>query len=52
MTQAGRGTVSGETLIFDTRDDSVSIEGGGRKTTTETYAPERTSGHNRADAPK
>jgi lipopolysaccharide export system protein LptA len=34
-----RGTVTGEALIFNSRDDSVSIEGGGRKTTTETTAP-------------
>jgi hypothetical protein len=26
-------------LIFNSRNDSVSIEGGGRKTTTETTAP-------------
>ena len=39
MTDPGRGTVSGEALIFHSRDDSVSIEGGGRKTTTETTAP-------------
>jgi lipopolysaccharide export system protein LptA len=39
MTQSGRGTVSGDSLIFNTRDDSVSIEGSGRKTTTETSAP-------------
>jgi hypothetical protein len=28
--------VTGEALIFHSRDDSVSIEGGGRETTTET----------------
>jgi lipopolysaccharide export system protein LptA len=39
MTDPSRGTVSGEALIFHSRDDSVSIEGGGRKTTTETTAP-------------
>jgi lipopolysaccharide export system protein LptA len=39
MTDAARGTVSGESLIFNSRDDSVSIEGGGRKTLTETIAP-------------
>jgi lipopolysaccharide export system protein LptA len=39
MTDAARGTVTGEALIFHSRDDSVSIEGGGRKTTTETTAP-------------
>jgi lipopolysaccharide export system protein LptA len=31
-----RGTVSGGALIFHGHDDSVSIEGGGRRTTTET----------------
>jgi lipopolysaccharide export system protein LptA len=31
-----RGTVTGEALIFNSRDDSVSIEGGGRETRTET----------------
>jgi lipopolysaccharide export system protein LptA len=39
MTDATRGTVTGEALIFHSRDDSVSIEGGGRKTRTETTAP-------------
>ena len=39
MTDPARGTVTGEALIFNSRDDSVSIEGGGRKTTTETTAP-------------
>jgi len=39
MTDAARGTVTGEALIFHSRDDSVSIEGGGRKTRTETTAP-------------
>ncbi len=39
MTDPARGTVTGEVLIFHSRDDSVSIEGGGRKTTTETTAP-------------
>ncbi len=34
-----RGTVTGEALIFNGRDDSVSIEGGGQKTRTETTAP-------------
>jgi len=35
-----RGTVTGEALIFDSRDDRVRIEGGGRETETETTAPE------------
>jgi lipopolysaccharide export system protein LptA len=39
LTDPARGTVSGASLIFNTRDDSVSIEGGGRKTLTETVAP-------------
>ncbi len=39
LTDPSRGTVTGEALIFNSRDDSVSIEGGGRKTTTVTTAP-------------
>ena len=39
MTDPARGNVTGEALIFHSRDDSVSVEGGGRKTTTETTAP-------------
>jgi lipopolysaccharide export system protein LptA len=39
MYDPARGTVSGEALIFHGRDDSVSVEGGGSKTTTETTAP-------------
>jgi len=39
LTDSGRGTVTGEALIFHSGDDSVSIEGGGRETTTETTAP-------------
>ncbi len=39
MTDPSRGTVTGEALIFHSRDDSVSIEGGGRETRTETTAP-------------
>jgi lipopolysaccharide export system protein LptA len=35
-----RGTVTGEALIFNSRDDRVSIEGGGRETETDTTAPE------------
>jgi len=35
-----RGTVTGEALIFDSRDDRVRIEGGGRETETQTTAPE------------
>jgi lipopolysaccharide export system protein LptA len=39
MSDPTRGTVTGEALIFHGRDDSVSVEGGGHKTTTETTAP-------------
>ncbi len=39
MTDPERGTVTGETLIFNGRDDSVRVEGGGEKTRTETTAP-------------
>jgi lipopolysaccharide export system protein LptA len=39
MTDSARGNVTGAALIFHSSDDSVSIEGGGRRTTTETTAP-------------
>lgn len=39
MTDPAHGSVTGETLIFHSRDDSVSVEGGARKTSTETTAP-------------
>jgi lipopolysaccharide export system protein LptA len=39
LTDPTRGTVTGQALIFSSRDDSVSIEGDGRKTTTVTTAP-------------
>jgi lipopolysaccharide export system protein LptA len=39
MTDPARGTVTGEALIFHGGDDSVRVEGGGRKTTTETTSP-------------
>ncbi|HEY1984939.1 MAG TPA: hypothetical protein VGG85_05995 [Terracidiphilus sp.] len=39
LVDPARGTVTGESLIFNSRDDSVSIEGNGRKTATETTAP-------------
>jgi lipopolysaccharide export system protein LptA len=39
MNDPSRGNVTGEALIFHSRDDSVSIEGGGQRTTTETTAP-------------
>ena len=40
MTDPAQGNVTGEALIFHSRDDSVSIEGGGRETRTETTAPQ------------
>jgi len=39
MSDPARGTVTGEALIFRGRDDSVSVEGGGSKTTTRTTVP-------------
>jgi lipopolysaccharide export system protein LptA len=39
MTDPARGKVTGASLIFNSRDDSVSIEGAGGKTLTETTAP-------------
>ena len=39
LTDPEHGSVSGQALIFHSRDDSVSIEGRGQKTTTNTYAP-------------
>jgi lipopolysaccharide export system protein LptA len=39
MTDPARGVVTGEALIFHGFDKSVSVESGGRKTTTETTAP-------------
>lgn len=39
MTDAARGMVCGDALIFNSRDDSVSIEGQGHKTLTQTVAP-------------
>ncbi len=41
LTDPQRGTVTGAALIFNSRDDSVSIEGGGHETTTETTMPRR-----------
>ena len=40
MTDPERGSVTGNALIFHSRDDSVSIEGGGSQTRTETTAPD------------
>ena len=39
LTDPARGSVTGAALIFNSRDDSVSIEGGGRETRTDTTAP-------------
>ncbi|HEY1897744.1 MAG TPA: LptA/OstA family protein, partial [Terracidiphilus sp.] len=39
MTDPAHGNVTGASLIFNSRDDSVSIEGGGSKTSSETMAP-------------
>ena len=39
ITDPSRGSISGQTLIFHSRDDSVSIEGGGGATAVETTAP-------------
>ncbi len=39
LTDPTRGTVTGQALIFNSRNDSVNIEGDGRKTTTVTTAP-------------
>ena len=39
MTDVARGNVTGQALIFHSGDDSVSIEGDGRRTITETTAP-------------
>ena len=39
MTDPQRGTVTGETLIFHSRDNSVNVEGGAQKTRTDTTAP-------------
>jgi len=36
ISDPARGTVTGEALIFHSRDDSVSIEGGEREARTET----------------
>jgi len=39
MSDPARGTVTGAALIFHSRGDSVSIEGGGHETRTETTSP-------------
>jgi lipopolysaccharide export system protein LptA len=40
MSDPQQGNVTGQALIFHSRDDSVSIEGGGHETKTETATPE------------
>ena len=39
ITDQTRGTVTGAALIFNSRDDSVTVEGDGQKTVTETHSP-------------
>jgi lipopolysaccharide export system protein LptA len=39
LSDPAQGVVTGNALIFNSRDDSVSIEGAGQKTTTTTHAP-------------
>jgi len=39
ITDQQRGTVIGNALIFHSRDDSVTVEGNGGKTVTETQSP-------------
>jgi lipopolysaccharide export system protein LptA len=39
MTDPARGTVTGEALIFHAGDESISVEGGQRKTSTDTRTP-------------
>jgi lipopolysaccharide export system protein LptA len=39
LSDPAQGVVTGNALIFNSRDDSVSIEGAGNKTTTTTHAP-------------
>jgi lipopolysaccharide export system protein LptA len=41
MTDPTRGTVTGSSLIFNSRDDSVNVEGDGRQTSTETTMPKK-----------
>ena len=44
MTDAGRGTVTGKALIFNSRDVSVSIEGDGSETRTDTTVRQKNGG--------
>jgi lipopolysaccharide export system protein LptA len=41
MTDPARGLVTGEAIIFRSRDDSINVEGGSQKTRTQTTAPKR-----------
>ncbi len=41
LTDPVRGTVTGQALIFNSRDDSVNVEGGSRQSVTETTVPKR-----------
>ncbi|HVZ83060.1 MAG TPA: LptA/OstA family protein [Terracidiphilus sp.] len=41
MTDPQRGVITGGALIFNSRDDSVNVEGGGRATSAETTVPRR-----------
>jgi len=41
MSDPARGDVTGDSLIFNSRDDSVSVEGNGAKTLTNTTVPKR-----------
>jgi lipopolysaccharide export system protein LptA len=50
ITDPVRGTVTGEALVFSSRDDSISIEGGGRGTMTITSVPESRKGAARSTA--
>ncbi|WP_263357525.1 hypothetical protein [Acidicapsa ligni] len=43
ITDQVHGNVTGSALIFHTRDDSVTVEGDGGKTVTETQAPKKRS---------
>ena len=45
ITDEQRGTVTGSALIFHSRDDSVTVEGDGRKTLTETHSEKKSGSH-------
>jgi lipopolysaccharide export system protein LptA len=50
ITDPVRGTVTGEALVFNSHDDSVSIMGGGRQTTTITTVPDSRPGASRSSS--